>query len=141
MLKLDGVDFTTGRAKFSDTAPWSRESMPKIYVKFTPQDLGIILFAALDTGAPWSMLDAEVAETLNLLNGDGQATTVTTWQGNIRGRLERINLRLHADEGNSLDFEATVLVSPNWRGNFLGYGGLLQHIRFGVDATHSFFYF
>ncbi|MBI2160202.1 MAG: hypothetical protein HYU25_07490 [Candidatus Rokubacteria bacterium] len=64
-----------------------------------------------------------------------------TWRGEIRGRLERINVRLHADEGDSLDLEATVLISPDWRGNFLGYGGLLQHIRFAVDASNNFFYF
>lgn len=102
----------------------------------------MVLFAAIDTGAPWSILDAEVAETLSLLNGDGDPeTTVTTWRGYVRGHLKRIGLRLHADEGNSLDLEATVLIVPHWRGTFLGYGGLLQHIRFAVDATHNFFYF
>ena len=141
MLKLGAETFTTGRARFEDNAPWAAELTAKIYVKITPQDLGIVLLALLDTGAPWSVLDAEVAESLNLLNGDGEAKTIRTWRGNVHGRLERINLRLHADEGDSLDFEATVLVAPEWRGNFLGYGGLLQHIRFGVDATNNFFYF
>jgi hypothetical protein len=144
MLKLGDVDFTVGRARFADTAPWAADSTAKIYVKFTPEPetLGLVLWASLDTGAPWSLLDAEVAENLDLLNGEGERTTVRTWRGPFWGRLERINLRLHADEGDSLDFEATVLVSEDWRfGNFLGYGGLLQHIRFAVDAAHYFFYF
>ena len=144
MLKLDQADFTAGRAKFEDNAPWSAEPTPKIYVKITPepQSLNAIFLAQLDTGAPWSLLDAEVADNLNLLNGEGEQRTVRTWRGAVRGRLERISLRLHADEGDSLDFEATFLVSADWHsGNFLGYGGLLQHIRFAVDATHNFFYF
>jgi hypothetical protein len=144
MLKLDQADFTAGRAKFEDNAPWAAEATAKIYVKVTPEpeNLNVILLALVDTAAPWSLLDAEVAENLNLLNGDGERRTVKTWRGDVHGRLERINLRLHADEGDSLDFEATVLISPDWHsGTFLGYGGLLQHIRFAVDATHNFFYF
>lgn len=141
MLKLDGDDFTIGRATFADTAPWAAEPTPKIYVKITPEDLGVVLLALVDTGAPWSLLDAEVAASLSLLNGNGEPKTIWTWRGEIRGRLERINVRLHADEGDSLDLEATVLISPDWRGNFLGYGGLLQHIRFAVDASNNFFYF
>jgi len=141
MLTLGPVEFTIGRAKFSDTAPWAAET-PKIYVKFTPESLGVVLLAALDTGAPWSILDTDVADTLGLLKEHEEpTTTVTTWRGRVRGHLERIGLTLHADEGDSLDLEATVLVVPDWRGNFLGYGGLLQHIRFAVDAGQNFFYF
>jgi len=142
MLQLGGTSFTVGRAKFDDTAPWAADQNPKIYVKITPWDLqDTILLAALDTGAPWSILDAEVAENLNLLDGTGEVVRVTTWKGRIEGRLERIGVRLHADEGDSLDFEATFLIVRDWRGNFLGYGGLLQHIRFAVDAAHNFVYF
>ena len=145
MLKLDQADFTIGRAKFADNAPWAAEATAKIYVKVTPEPAtldNVVFFALLDTGAAWSMLDAEIAENLNLLNRDGEPKTVKTWHGDIRGRLERVSLRLHADEGDSLDFEATFLISPDWRfGTFLGYGGLLQHIRFAIDATHNDFYF
>jgi hypothetical protein len=142
VLKLGAADFTIGRAKFVDTAPWASDATPKIYVKITPQDLdGMILLAALAAGAPWSILDGEVAESLNLLNGEGDVQTVTTWRGRIEGRLERVGVRLHADEGDSLDLEATFLISRGWRGNLLGYGGLLQHIRFAVDATNNLVYF
>ena len=49
---------------------------------------------------------------------------------------------LHADEGESLDVEATVFQSPDWRGpSFLGYQGLLQRIRFAVDPETNLFYF
>lgn len=142
MLRRDGADFTVGRSRFDDTAAWSLDRTAKIYVKITPQDLDdLVLLAMLDTGAPWSLLDSDVAAALNLLDGEGEPTTVRTWRGTVTGRLERIRLRLHADEGSSLDFEATFLVAPDWQGNFLGYGGLLQHIRFAIDATNNHFYF
>jgi hypothetical protein len=142
MLKLGAADFTLGRVKFSDSASWSSDPTPKIYVKITPEDLdNIVLLAAVDTGAPWSILDEDIADSLNLFDGDGERKTVTTWRGRIEGRLERVGIRLHADDGSSLDLEATFLVARGWRGNFLGYGGLLQHIRFAVDATNNFFYF
>src|SRR5260370_121885 len=106
MLKLGQADFTGGRAKFEDSAPWAAEPTAKIYVKVTPEpeNLNVILLALVDTAAPWSLLDAEVAENLNLLNGEGERKTVKTWRGDVDGRLERISLRLHADEGDSLDF-------------------------------------
>lgn len=142
MLKLGDADFTIGRGRFEDNAPGEPHPTAKIYVKITLRDLGdVVLLAALDTGAPWSLLDAEVAENLGLLTGEGERTTVTTWRGRIEGQLRRVALRLHADEGESLDVEALVLVVPDWKGNFLGYGGLLQHIRFAVDATHNHVYF
>jgi predicted aspartyl protease len=143
MLQLGGTDFTIGRSRFQDSAPWSVDPTAKIYVKITPHHLDdMVLFALLDTGAPWSLLDSEIADALHLFDGEeNPTTTVQTWRGRVTGRLERIRVRLHADEGNSLDVEATFLVVPEWRGNFLGYGGLLQHIRFAVDATNNLFYF
>lgn len=49
---------------------------------------------------------------------------------------------LRADEGESLRVEATIFLSPDWIGpNFIGYGGLLQRIRFAVDPESNLFYF
>ena len=39
-----------------------------------------------------------------------------------------------ADRGEPLDIDAVIFLSPEWKGdNFIGYGGLLQQIRFAVD--------
>ena len=50
--------------------------------------------------------------------------------------------RLVAEDGESVEIEATVFVSPEWReGNFIGYSGLLERIRFAVDPdTNSFIF-
>jgi hypothetical protein len=62
--------------------------------------------------------------------------------GTLKGSLYRIPVALPADEGQPLEAEATVFLSPDWRGpNFIGYQGLLQRIRFAVDPEVNLFYF
>jgi hypothetical protein len=88
------------------------------------------------------MLDAEVAEAMSLLTGGGERVRIRTKDGAFEGRLERASLELVADEGDALNFEATVWVCPDWRGGtFLGYAGLLDHIRFAVDPSDNSFHF
>jgi hypothetical protein len=100
------------------------------------------LWAQLDTGADFSMLDAQVAEVLGLLDGDGEPTTISTRLGLCAGRLERVPLSLMADQGESLDIEAVFFVSRDWKGKtFLGYKGLLDHIRIALDPPANLFYF
>lgn len=53
MLFRDGGLFCGGRSRFLDNT------------------LGDVLVAQLDTGAAWSVLDADVADAMSLLNGDG----------------------------------------------------------------------
>jgi hypothetical protein len=49
---------------------------------------------------------------------------------------------LVSHEGDSIEIEATVFVSREWpSGNFIGYAGLLERIRFAIDpASNSFFF-
>ena len=88
------------------------------------------------------MLDAEVAQETDLLDRNGEELQVSTRLGRFLGRLERTDLQLLADDGDSLIVQATVWVSRDWHGgNFLGYAGLLQHIRLAVEPSANFFYF
>ncbi len=67
---------------------------------------------------------------------------LSTRFGRFGGRLYRGLITLPVDEGEPLDVDATVFISPDWRGpNFLGYEGLLQRIRFAVDPESNLFYF
>jgi hypothetical protein len=142
LVRQDGTTFTTARARYLDRAPASPEQTQKIIVKITGEPLGGVIFAELDTGAAWSVLDAEVAAELSLLGGSGTPVRISTRHGAFDGRLERTTLELLADEGESLTIEATVWVSPAWQwGNFLGYAGLLERIRFAVDPSDNSFYF
>ena len=142
LLRPDGSSFTTGRSHYTDRASGSQEPSAKIFVKIGVAPLPGPIVAQLDTGASWSMLDAEVADAMDLLNGEGEQVPISTRLGRVVGRLERIHLDILADEGDSLRLEATVWVSSEWRsGSFLGYGGLLQHIRFVVDPSENAFHF
>ncbi len=142
LVRPDGTEFTTGRSRFFDHPPGSSERTPKIFVRIQAESIDGVIFAQLDTGAPWSILDAEVAETLSLLGRMGEPKRISTRLGYFNGHLERTLLVLIADEGESVSIEATVWVSPDWPGGtFLGYGGLLERVRFAVDASDNFFYF
>lgn len=124
MLSLGEKSFTTGRAKFRDEAPGTQEATAKIFVKieFPALEEEGNWLAQVDSGAAYSMLDVELAQALEVFDRDGEPTTIQTRHGPIAGRLERIPLRLIADEGDSLEVEATFLVSRQWPGKtFLGY--------------------
>ena len=88
------------------------------------------------------MLNFEIAQALGLVGGDGLQITLSTRHGNIDGRLEEAALTILAEEGDSLDVNATVFVSQQWPGHtFLGYTGLLERIRFALDPQASNLYF
>lgn len=126
-----------GRCRYLSILPDSREASAKIYVPIRPGRLNETYYAQLDTGAAWSMLERELAAELGLFEADGEAMTIDTRLGNVKGKLTRVDLTLLPDEGDggsSLTIEATVFVSNDWgAGNFLGYSGLLERIRLGVD--------
>jgi len=144
MLLLGGKSFTSGRAKFEDQAPGTPELTAKIFVKVKfPNLVGNgNLLAQLDSGSAYSMLEVELAQTLGVLDGDGEPARVRTPSGIVHGRLERIPLVLVADEGESLDVETTFLVSRDWTGKtFLGYTGFIDKLRIALDSPANDFYF
>lgn len=98
--------------------------------------------AQLDTGAAYSILEQDIARALGLFPGEGTFSRLSTRLGNLRGRLVRVPLKMLADEGTSLELDATFFVSPDWLGGtFLGYSGLLDRLRIGLDCPGNLFYF
>lgn len=140
MLTLGDRPFTTGRCRFLDSDGIRAE--PKIYVRVVPGAWETSVLAQLDTGAAWSVLDSEIAEILGLFEESGEQAKLSTRLGLMNGMLVRIPFTLIAEEGESLRLDATVFVSREWQeGTFLGYGGLLERIRFAIDpAIKSFFF-
>lgn len=144
MLKRNGQHFTTGAAKFFDVGLEPREPTPKVYVRvrFPAVERGRPTLAQLDTGAAWSVLQRDIAEELGVLDGAGELVRMQTAAGSLQGRLERIPLILVAEEGLSLEFQATFFVSRRWHGEtFLGYTGLLDRLRIALDSPANQFYF
>ncbi len=110
---------------------------------------GLKIPAIVDTGAPWCVLDPDIAE---FVIDTALAVHVSERRLLVRGvlypgKLFRIPFQLNATEGQSLEIEATVFVPTLQPGeqwflpNFLGLDGFLNRIRFAVDPGENLFYF
>jgi hypothetical protein len=99
--------------------------------------------ALLDTGSQWCILPAQIAVALDeatLSHEPGER--LSTRLGTFAGRLVRIPLALVAEEGETLDVDATWFVSPDWPGPaVIGWKGCLERIRFALDPIREEFYF
>ena len=136
----DGSEFTTGLSSYLDADPGQRSETSRIHVKVEFD--GVPVLALLDTGASWSVLNAELAQDLGLFEQDGEDTTISSRAGKIDGKLVRTATTLVADEGESIEVDSTVFVSREWpAGNFIGYSGLLERIRFAIDPSSNSFVF
>src|SRR5215203_723746 len=143
MLSLGEVAFTQGRSTFLDRHGKVPEPTAKIYVRLLLGETRLPVDAQVDTGAAWSVLDPETAQSLDLLDSDGPFTRIETRFGRMEGRLVRIPIVFVADEGEALDTEGTFFISPGWPSGriFLGYSGLLDSMRFALDPQANQFYF
>lgn len=144
MLNIGRVGFPSGRSSFLDALREVQEPTAKIYVKICLEGrLESSLYAQIDTGAAWSVLDTAVAESFGLLNMEGQWIWLDTRLGRMKGRLVRLLVTFPADEGIALDTNGTFFVSPSWPPGrtFLGYSGLLDSMRFALDPQANHFYF
>ena len=136
------LSFSSGRSKFLDQHPAFVESTAKVFVKVELGGLDTTWLAQVDTGAAYSVLEAGAARALGLFGVQGYSMRLSTRSGDLRGQLIRIPLTLIADEGESLDLEATFFVSQDWHGGtFLGYTGLLDKLRIALDSPANQFYF
>ena len=101
------------------------------------------VMAVVDTAAPWCIFKPMIGDLIRAhLSPVDQNVELSTRLGVIPGDLYRLPITLPAEEGENLEVEATIFLSPEWRGeNFVGYLGLLQRIRFAVDPQSNLFYF
>lgn len=143
MFKLGGEDFPWGCCLFLDFLKGTPEPTAKIYVKVCIDGrIDSALYAQIDTGASWSVLDPRVAKTFGLLKQEGEPTLLHSRFGLIEGNLVRLPITFLSDQGDPLDTYGTFFVSPDWPGHtFLGYSGLLDSIRFALDPQVNHFYF
>jgi hypothetical protein len=143
MLSLGEKIFAIGRSRFEDKLPTVSEETAKLYVRVRFKGSERHFFAQLDTGAAWSVLDSATAELIGAAGQKGVVTSISTRFGMMQGTLVRIPLTFEADEGESLELEGTFFLCPDWPPGrlFLGYGGLLERIRFAADPQANHFYF
>jgi hypothetical protein len=108
MLKLDREEFTCGRSIYLDFLDASPEPTAKVFVKILLKGRVLsTVYAQVDTGAPWSVLDPRVAALLGLLPITGHRTRLDTRLGRIEGALVRIPIQFLADHGEHFETEAS----------------------------------
>src|SRR4029077_14546152 len=104
MLKLGEVDFSCGRALFVDSLKEFQEPTAKVFIKICLEgrtDSGV--YAQLDTGAAWSVLDPVIAKSLGLV-GTGTLRTrpnlsLKTRFGILTGNLIPLDVTFLAKDG------------------------------------------
>ncbi|MCY4461261.1 MAG: hypothetical protein OXC26_12840 [Albidovulum sp.] len=142
MLNLNGDSFAPNAASYYEEDKSLESGQTSIHVQIIIQgDKKVATLARLDPATPWVVLNAELNKTLGL-GANGPNTHLQTAAGPMTGTLERCPIVLVAEEGQSLEIDATLFVCNEWRrGNFLGYTGLLERIRFAIDPASLLFYF
>jgi hypothetical protein len=143
MLTLNGKPFTTSRATYRDVDPAQDTRQTAIYVQVVlPIHPGVSVYALVDTGTPFCIFETEITEALGLFPDQGERITLSTRMGSIPGTIQRLTIRLVAEQGDSLDIDASVFVTNDWGyGNFVGYSGFLERFRFAIDSGTNSFYF
>jgi hypothetical protein len=139
--------FASGMARYVDHYPGQYDTA-RIVVLISVGGLPP-MEAVVDTGAPWCILDPSMAELLDVRESDAgaQLQQLQTRWGLIEGQLHRVTVSLLAEDGNSLEFETTVLIptvppDTTWnRPNFIGLNNFLSRVRFAVDPNENAFYF
>jgi len=142
MLNLNGEPFAPSVARYYDEDPSLGSGQTSIHVQIIIKGkTEINALARLDPATPWVVLNSELTEYLGFgLNGE--RTMLRTAAGPMEGTLERYPIVLAAQNGLSMEIDATIFVCNEWhRGNFLGYAGLLERVRFAIDPASRLFYF
>ncbi|MDE0697431.1 MAG: hypothetical protein OXH76_16540 [Boseongicola sp.] len=142
LILRDGRAFAPSAASYYEEDPSRESGQTSIHVQIIINGaMRIATLARLDPATPWVVLNAELTEALGL-GAQGPDARLRTAAGFMTGTLERYPIVLAAEEGQSLQIDATIFVCSEWeRGNFLGYSGLLERIRFAVDPVSRLFYF
>jgi hypothetical protein len=140
--------FAEGVVEYRDYDPSQNHSRIMIPVRFG--DYPNIIFAVMDTGAPWCILAPNLASRARI---DYYSEEVIDYVLVIRGSTMRglvhTNVPIHIDalKGQGVTVPSTVFIPELAPGqvwdlpNFLGLSGFLERIRFAVDPGNNLFYF
>jgi hypothetical protein len=143
----DGEPFATGKAAYAYGPVSEREQSSRISI--TIEFEGLRSQAVLDTAAPYVVCAPSIAEAVGLDPANAIEPVHLLFRGIAwRGLLHRVTLDFIAEEGLSLRVSATAFVpdmtaGESWRDlpSFIGMGGCLERMRFGVDPGSDTFYF
>src|SRR5438874_13460579 len=120
ILTLNAAPFTTGQATYRDFDPENRSRKQGFYVQVAfPGSIGRDWYALVDTGTPYCIFNTEVMETIGLPFDEGEKIVLRTAYGPFEGTVQRLTIRLVAEQGESLNIDASVFIAEDWHlGNF-----------------------
>jgi hypothetical protein len=99
------------------------------------------VLALLDTASEWCVLPAAIAEELGC-SAEPPDLVYLTRLGQLSGRWHRIPVLFPAEDGVTLQVEATWLALSHWPGPaVIGWKGCLERMRFALDPRDSSFCF
>src|SRR5215510_513380 len=104
-------EFAVGATCYADSYP-GEEGTARIVLRATPEGGDTAVNMIVDTGAPWCVLDPELAEACGLTSKEAYRPDVRL---RIRGdsypgRLVLVQIELHAEMGENLTVPATVFI-------------------------------
>jgi hypothetical protein len=151
MLALESDFFCGATGFFDKISDEAHEARIFIPIKLDGRD--DLIFAAVDTGATYSVLAPNIAEDLGInLDDCPEEETLSTKWGRIKGRLCRITVRVDTldelQDSTGIDLRANFFIPNVDQGwdfdrNFIGLQTFLLAIRFAVDPhpDKMLFYF
>jgi len=139
--RRDLQNFTTGATSYALANPKNPEATNKIWIGIEVE--GLPASAVLDTGAPYLVVETELAHYLGLFEFPvEESVNLRTWRGSMEGLKIRARIEFTSTQGNSLLFEPTVFISEDWCGpTTVGYSSCLEFVNFGIDTTNQVFHF
>lgn len=116
---------------------------PRIYLEVFPEIWPVPVLALMDTAAPWCIFEPTiVAKIRDRVEVIRENACLHSRLGYFWGTLGYGALKVVAEEGEDLDIQVLMFLSLDWPGgNFIGYEGFLDRIRFAVDPHRNRFYF
>jgi hypothetical protein len=149
LLKFsDDEAFAVGAAEYFYGPATSKETTNRIIIPILVEvTRPIPTQAVLDTGAPYAILDPDIAGVAGFTADQALDRIRMNVRGMVLdGCLTRLNITLQATEGDSLTIDTTTFIPDSasaWGGfpSFLGLAGFLERVRFAIDPNKDTFYF
>jgi hypothetical protein len=139
-----GEPFATGETRLDARPAFVMDRLPRV---FLPVEIaGLKADAVVDTGGAYLILNPEVAAALPI-GAPIQRDQVVIRGFVYPGMVHRVPIRILAELGEPLQFEATAFVpeleeGDAWRlPSYLGWQGCLERIRLAFDPGRERAYF
>jgi hypothetical protein len=110
----DGSVFAPSLTSYLDALPGRLQSRDaKVYLRIAVGSPFVTTTALLDTGATYSVLDADMAKRVGAFEeSSAPRVSLSTRFGDFPGSLIRRSVRILALQGPSIDVDATFWASP-----------------------------